>query len=300
MEVYKSTQPLKDEITGKYFYPLTVASQVDMGNGTKLDKFLENELSMDLLWTNANPTSAMTPQTINLDLSKYRAVKVFYNISMYVSNTDAIFDSGEIQVGTKTRIVATHGLLSYRSITVSTNSIDFGEGRYWASYDAGSSSVSNNMCIPYKIYGVKFTPSFSGGTTNNTDLINTIYPIGSIYMSVNNVNPAILFGGTWEQIKDTFLLSAGDTYAAGATGGEAQHTLTTAELPKNIGNFVALRWASNVGESGAFSYVQRHADQGGVSGGTNWGDALYTLSGGGQAHGNMPPYLAVYMWKRTA
>ena len=135
---------------------------------------------------------------------------------------------------------------------------------------------------------------------NILDIIDMIYPVGSIYMSVNNVNPANLFGGTWEQIKDKFLLSAGDTYSAGNTGGNATHTLTTAELPKNIGNFVALRWASNVGESGAFSYVQRHADQGGVSGGTNWGDALYTLSGGGQAHSNMPPYLTVFVWKRTA
>ena len=56
----------------------------------------------------------------------------------------------------------------------------------------------------------------NGGSTKV--LIDAIYPVGSIYMSVNNVNPSVLFGGTWEQIKDTFLLSAGDTYNAGSKG----------------------------------------------------------------------------------
>jgi hypothetical protein len=63
--------------------------------------------------------------------------------------------------------------------------------------------------------------------------LNIIYPVGSIYMSVNNVSPETFMGGTWEQIKDTFLLSAGDTYTAGATGGEATHTLTVEEIPSH-------------------------------------------------------------------
>ena len=54
----------------------------------------------------------------------------------------------------------------------------------------------------------------------NTDLI---YPIGAIYLSVSATNPAILFGGKWEQIKDRFLLAAGDTYAIGTTGGDIAH-----------------------------------------------------------------------------
>lgn len=54
--------------------------------------------------------------------------------------------------------------------------------------------------------------------------IDNIYPVGCIYMSVSSTNPGFLFGGTWEQIEDTFLLCAGSTYLAGSTGGSATHT----------------------------------------------------------------------------
>lgn len=126
-----------------------------------------------------------------------------------------------------------------------------------------------------------------------------IYPIGSIYMSVNSTNPKDLFGGSWEQLKDRFLLGCG-LKSNGATGGEENHTLTVGELPSDIGKLNALSWATNNNQTvGAFSVRQVHKDR--TSGnGSDWGDALYTLSGGNQAHNNMPPYLAVYMWKRIA
>ena len=75
------------------------------------------------------------------------------------------------------------------------------------------SSITNNKDIANKEY-----VDNHGGLT-----IDDIYPVGSIYMSVNNTSPSTLFGGTWEQIKDTFLLSAGNTYTAGNTGGSATH-----------------------------------------------------------------------------
>ena len=56
--------------------------------------------------------------------------------------------------------------------------------------------------------------------------IDNIYPVGSLYFSISGTNPGQLFGGTWEQIRDKFFLSAGDTYTAGTTGGSAtmEHT----------------------------------------------------------------------------
>lgn len=67
----------------------------------------------------------------------------------------------------------------------------------------------------------------------NKRLLDLIHPIGSIYTSSNPADPGTLFGGTWVQIKDTFLLTAGDTYQAGTTGGEASHTLSVAEIPSH-------------------------------------------------------------------
>ena len=57
-------------------------------------------------------------------------------------------------------------------------------------------------------------------------ILDKIHPVGSIYISENSTSPATLFGGTWERVKDRFLLAAGDTYSAGSTGGSATHTLT--------------------------------------------------------------------------
>ena len=83
--------------------------------------------------------------------------------------------------------------------------------------------------------------------------IDLIYPIGAIYMSTNNVNPRVLFGGTWEQIKDRFLLSAGDSYKVGATGGEATHTLSTAEMPTHNHSYSGTTGDQSAGHTHGFS-----------------------------------------------
>lgn len=58
-----------------------------------------------------------------------------------------------------------------------------------------------------------------------------IYPVGSVYISVNSTDPSTLFGGTWARLKDTFLLANGDVYAPGSTGGSATKTIATTNLP---------------------------------------------------------------------
>lgn len=141
---------------------------------------------------------------------------------------------------------------------------------------------------------------------NVNSLLDRIYPVGSIYMSISSTNPTTLFGGTWEQIKDTFLLSAGDTYTAGAIGGEATHTLIENELPAISGTVDFRAWGSGapfLHPEGAFASLGEQSDTalGFASGGTEDGYRRLKYSfGNGKAHNNMPPYLAVYMWRRTA
>ena len=121
----------------------------------------------------------------------------------------------------------------------------------------------------------------------------TIYPVGSVYVSVNSsFNPNTSFGGTWVRIQDRFLLASGSTYTNGNTGGEATHTLTIGEMPPhkhNVNIGVALNLQTNQGlvaghSPSAQDNVTRDTDN----------------VGGGQPHNNMPPYLVVMVWKRTA
>ena len=72
---------------------------------------------------------------------------------------------------------------------------------------------------------------------NGKPLLNLVYPVGSIYWSSNNTNPGTLFGGTWTQIKDKFILAAGDSYTNGATGGAATVTLTVNNMPSHTHSF---------------------------------------------------------------
>lgn len=125
-------------------------------------------------------------------------------------------------------------------------------------------------------------------------LFELVYPIGSVYTTVNSESPEVLFGGKWEQIKDTFLLAAGDTYAAGDTGGEAEHTLTISEMPEHSHSTMkptsTTNRVSTTTSSSSSNYKTYY--------GTSSSDTGST--GDGDAHNNMPPYLTVYMWKRTA
>lgn len=136
------------------------------------------------------------------------------------------------------------------------------------------------------------------------DILNTVYPVGSIYMSVNNTSPESFIGGTWVALQDRFLVGAGNSYANGATGGEASHTLTIEETPSHRhgstvgGSFFAINCNYSASEA-----LYSHGLAGSETGwwyntDKNIGDLTYT--GGGKAHNNLPPYLAVYMWKRTA
>lgn len=136
-------------------------------------------------------------------------------------------------------------------------------------------------------------------TVGGKNLIDLIYPIGSIYMSVTYFDPATIFGGTWERLMDRFLLGSGAIYGSGHTGGESTHTLTVSEMPKhqhsvgygNTGGYVTLNSNNTKG-----SYLLPWTADKGYSA----ADIVALEAGGGYAHNNMPPYLVVNMWKRIA
>jgi hypothetical protein len=123
-----------------------------------------------------------------------------------------------------------------------------------------------------------------------------IYPVGSIYMSVNPTNPEYFFGGKWEQLKDMFLLGAGDTYEAGTTGGSATHNHGLASGYAHInssGKTIIYQYKS--GESWKANYQVTGSS--GASSSTSYSDVT-TLGGTTDAGSSLPPYLTVYIWKR--
>lgn len=130
-------------------------------------------------------------------------------------------------------------------------------------------------------------------TLGSNYILDNVYPIGSIYMSVNSTNPKNLFGGTWEQIQGRFLFGMNSSYPAGSTGGEITHKLTQGEMPKH--NHII--YAPNAGgpdEGAALGFPEVGSPN------TWWATACMTeQTGDNEAHNNMPPYLSVYIWKRT-
>ena len=150
-------------------------------------------------------------------------------------------------------------------------------------------------------------------TIGSNFILDNVYPVGSIYMNVNSTNPGTLFGGTWEQIQGRFLLGMSSSYPAGSQGGEAEHTLKKRELPKFAGS---INMRANTEDSNNVDIItdiganmnlrQNDVVWDGIlsanSGNTqmkNW-QLSFDNAGQGKAHNNMPPYLSVYIWKRTA
>lgn len=129
-------------------------------------------------------------------------------------------------------------------------------------------------------------------------LLDLIYPVGAIYMSVNNVNPGTLFGGTWVawgsgRVPVGVNTSDSNFNSVEKTGGESRHTLTSGELPSDLDVMAPM------------TYSIINQGTGDAKGIWEAGDGFYSkitlkLVGLGASHNNLQPYITCYMWKRTA
>lgn len=133
------------------------------------------------------------------------------------------------------------------------------------------------------------------GFITAADIGNALYPVGSIYMSVNNTNPSTFFGGTWVSWgagRVPVGVDANDTdfETVEKTGGEKTHTLTVSEMPSHKHTVEAIGSGATQQELTAFN-------AGNTSGVDGYAGTDFT--GGGQAHNNLQPYITCYMWKRT-
>lgn len=137
-----------------------------------------------------------------------------------------------------------------------------------------------------------------------TDVFKLIYPVGSIYLSVNSANPSSVFPGTtwvaWGAGRVPVGVSNGDADFGSVekTGGEKSVALNSSQVPPSTVNtfldiydaFVPAMTQNTESNYGTVAYLKDRSN----------GSVTGTVAGGSQAHNNLQPYITCYMWKRTA
>ena len=166
-----------------------------------------------------------------------------------------------------------------------------------------------------------------GGGMPIGTLLDLIYPIGSVYTSINNVSPQTFLGGYWEPIKGRFLLAAAEDEdigtepdesvcyrTAGTTGGSERVTLTANQSGQRAltisggGHAHSVKYRNDLktaasGDSrrfGPYADSSSGSQYTAVTSSSNTHSHTVAAQDATESHGNMPPYLAVYMWVRVA
>lgn len=218
--------------------------------------------------------------------------------------------------------------LTNKATPVSSDEVEIQETTGGTSYKATVGNLAKGMSLDNISAGstnkhftstdeTKLDGIATGATANtDNDIIDLIYPVGSIYTEITGTNPGTTFGrGTWTAFGTGRVLvgyDSGDTDfdTAEETGGAKTHTLTEAELPAHN---------HSVTDGGHSHSTSGFASAGGA-GSDNWGSVATTMSqnraarntdssttgisigntGSGSAHNNLQPYIVVHFWKRTA
>lgn len=315
--IYNNAYAMYANINGKANIPIRIDDIKDKLRKVKdgVYKFDSNETAViDGIKTKLNLPTDANIQSIGVNngcvLNYDNSIKFDYTNATYIS------DCTTVTTGEGENIVTTYTLSTYEDIVP----------RFHVDSSGGTSSgdIANNSITTQKIADGavtesklssdlkdKINNSSSGGGIN----LDKIYPIGSIYMSVNSTNPSALFGGgTWVQLEGRFLLGVGGGYTAGSVGGEVEHTLTVDEMPAHSHKLVTASSQSSsdtddiMNSANANKYI---ASRGYTTGSVynyslmaeqSYNKPLAGVSetvGKGETINNMPPYLVVYMWKRT-
>jgi microcystin-dependent protein len=287
-------------------YDITVSSLND-----------KNAKAATLTWTNLTDSSG---GTINLSLTSYHAAGI---LDIEGSSGYEVFSSTnryKLTLSVADDFTSTEAAVVMQTAEVI---LDF---------HAGGKGMAIGKISEGNGFECQYDAKFNGTLTyKGKELLDLVYPVGSIYMSLSTASPETLFGGTWEMVSGKFLLASGDGYTAGDAGGEEAHTLTNDEMPSHQHSGITDSDGAHSHSYGSGKYVHLTTDgdtgadtySGNVSGSgyklprskdsENYSHSSSTASGGvhthsfttgsaggGAPHNNMPPYLVVNVWKRTA
>jgi microcystin-dependent protein len=253
--------------------------------------------------------SSLTVSTISNGIKISGDATIYGNvISSKTGNFSGSLSSGSHTVTGNSNI---SGTLSSGSHTVTGNSNISGTSRIGGtttiigSLSSGSHTVTGNSRITNRIdTNTIYADTYLNLPVTDTkaDLVNHIYPVGSIFLSFTNANPSFRFTGTsWVQISQgRFIVGAGTgndgpqnrAFTTGNTTGEYEHQLTIAEMPSH--NHGGVMRYPNIGGS------LTEQNQKGVPEDYASFNQNTTSTGGDQYHQNTPPGFGLYVWQRTS
>lgn len=317
-------------VSGKYFNgsfgatknTLTLVYRQKTGNGsygnwiTLTPTFTGDNYSAKATLTGLDYLTSYTFQaqatdkiaTISTPAKTVRSTPVFdwgssdfkFNVPIYdcfgttMTNGMAVYESG---AGIDPDTTLESLILTYNNTPMS------GKFMYIQTFFYNNKSTSSNraqIAIPYNGTGLLYHRFYSGGVWSDwTNNALAAYPVNSIYIGYSHTSPASLFGGTWARIASRFLWGTPDTGTIGATAGEMTHVLTIDEMPAHDHPIRRPKWYSGDDTSDSNQYAV-YGQTSSTTYSTRDEDSAIGDRGGGAAHNNMPPYVNVAIWRRTA
>ena len=262
------------------------------------DTYIQNSLHV------GNPTNAVTSG--------------YFNGNLEITRTNDSNNDAYVSVEKKNNLGTSISKVTLNSCSNGKHGIFSNTKNQWLIYgDTNGTHIGD---------GSEYTTSskLSKIFLGTTSILDIFYPVGSYYETSDaNFNPNTAWGGTWVQLTaGKFLMAAGTGYTLGSEGGEATVTLNTDQIPAHThgsktltGNFNIRRWGST-GQGSLVTYT------GGIISSSNYDASTNPVAagsssdqyqkitidathehdsvGGGAAHNNLPPYVAVNIWHRTA
>ena len=296
--------------------------------GTPINASVMNQFQSEIDTANSNASTAVS--TANSAVTAANTAAQNASNAVTTANTAAQDATTAISTANaaNTKALYVESQLADRGATIKVNGVSQTEVNFSSDPQTQLNTKTNVKINNATVNELNFSSDpqtqLNNKVNNNANEIKSlvrdyVYPVGSIYTSVNSTNPSSLFGGTWEQIQDRFLLACGNTYSAGNTGGEAEHLLTISEMPSHTHIQNSHRHSLRSTSSGnSYAWGFGRSNCGPVSGvmetsADGWYDQdnkseilmsnvtpTNQNTGGGTSHNNMPPYLVVYVWKRIS